>query len=115
MRFHDKPCDCRFRRNSRQAAQWLTRPEPEGEIGLAAIQVRRQERLVVKLAQAMHGLGLPPQQREVALLIAQGKSNQEIAQALSVSPNTASYHIKQLFMRLDAHERSEALQKILAS
>ena len=88
--------------------------EQEGEIGLAAIQVRRQERLVVKLAQAMHGLGLPPQQREVALLIAQGKSNLEIAQALSVSPNTASYHIKQLFMRLDAHERSEALQKILA-
>ncbi len=87
--------------------------EPAGEIGLAAIQVRRQERLVVKLAQAMHGLGLPPQQREVALLIAQGKSNQEIAQALSVSPNTASYHVKQLFMRLDAHERSEALQKIL--
>ena len=88
--------------------------EPGGEIGLAAIQVRRQERLLVKLAQAMHGLGLPPQQREVALLIAQGKSNQEIAQSLHVSPNTASYHVKQLFMRLDAHERTEALQKILA-
>jgi DNA-binding NarL/FixJ family response regulator len=88
--------------------------EPGGEIGLAAIQVRRQERLLVKLAQAMHGLSLPPQQREVALLIAQGKSNQEIAQVLNVSPNTASYHIKQLFLRLDAHERTEALQKILA-
>jgi len=61
----------------------------------------------------MHNLALPPQQREVALLIAQGRSNQEIAAALNVSPNTASYHVKQLFLRLDAHERTEALQKIL--
>lgn len=89
--------------------------EPGGEIGLAAIQVRRQERLLVKLAQAMHNLALPPQQREVALLIAQGRSNQEIAVALNVSPNTASYHVKQLFLRLDAHERTEALQKILGA
>lgn len=81
---------------------------------LIGIHVRRQERLVVKLAAAMGSLDLPPQQREVALLLAQGKSNAEISAALNVSNNTAGYHIKQLFHRLDAHDRAQAVTRILA-
>ena len=69
--------------------------------------------MLVKLAEAMGSLELSPQQREVALLLAQGKSNQEIGAALNVSNNTASYHIKQLFLRLDAHDRAEAVSRLL--
>ncbi|MEO8101974.1 MAG: helix-turn-helix transcriptional regulator [Betaproteobacteria bacterium] len=79
------------------------------------IHVRRKEHVVVRLAQAMGSLDLPPQQREVALLLAQGKSNQEISAALNVSNNTASYHVKQLFFRLDAHDRAEAVARILGA
>lgn len=77
------------------------------------IHIRRKEHLVVKLAEAMGSLDLPPQQREVALLLARGMSNQEISVALNVSNNTASYHVKQLFFRLDAHDRAEAVARIL--
>ncbi len=79
------------------------------------IHVRRKEHVVVKLAEAMGSLDLSPQQREVALLLAQGKSNQEISAALNVSNNTTSYHVKQLFFRLDAHDRAEAVSRILGA
>ena len=62
----------------------------------------------------MGALDISPQQREVALLLAQGRSNQEIATALNVSNNTVNYHIKQLFMRLDAHDRAGVVEKMLA-
>ncbi len=77
------------------------------------IHIRRKQPMLVKLAEAMGSLELSPQQREVALLLAQGKSNQEIGAALNVSNNTASYHIKQLFLRLDAHDRAEAVSRLL--
>jgi DNA-binding CsgD family transcriptional regulator len=77
------------------------------------IHIRRKQPMLVKLAEAMGALELSPQQREVALLLAQGKSNQEIGAALNVSNNTASYHIKQLFLRLDAHDRAEAVSRLL--
>ncbi len=77
------------------------------------IHIRCKEPFMVRLVEAMAKLDLSPQQREVALLLALGKSNQEIAKALDVTPNTANYHVKQLFARLDAHDRAEAVARIV--
>ena len=77
------------------------------------IHIRRKEPFMMRLVEAMAKLDLSPQQREVALLLAQGKSNAEIAVALEVAPNTANYHVKQLFARLDAHDRAEAVARIV--
>lgn len=94
-------------------AYWLTDDvgSPDALIG---IQIRRQEVTVLRLSQAMHGLSLSPQQKEVGLLLAQGRSNPEIAGALGVSLNTANYHVKQLFTKLNAHERTEVAPKLLS-
>lgn len=70
--------------------------------------------MILKLAEAMGAFDLSPQQREVALLLAQGRSNQQIGVAMNVSGNTVNYHIKQLFIRLDAHDRADAVSKMLA-
>lgn len=93
-------------------AYWLTddRHAPDALIG---VQIRRQEPMVLRLSQAMQRLALSPQQREVGLLLAQGKSNPEIAGALGVSLNTANYHVKQLFAKLNTHERTEVAPKLL--
>jgi DNA-binding NarL/FixJ family response regulator len=56
---------------------------------------------------------LSPQQREVALLIAAGRSNREIAEDLGLSFNTASSHVKQVYARLEVNERSAVAQKLL--
>jgi DNA-binding CsgD family transcriptional regulator len=83
-------------------------------VSRAAIHIRRQQPMILKLAEAMGSFDISPQQREVALLLAQGRSNQQIGTALNVSGNTVNYHIKQLFMRLDAHDRAGAVAKMLA-
>jgi DNA-binding CsgD family transcriptional regulator len=74
----------------------------EDHVGLL---IGRNEPHALALVRGTGASGLSPQQREVALLVAGGKSNQEIARALSLSLNTASYHVKQVFARLKVHSR----------
>ncbi|MBK9605853.1 MAG: helix-turn-helix transcriptional regulator [Betaproteobacteria bacterium] len=93
-------------------AHWLT-DDVHDTGALIGVQIRRQEPTVLRLSQAMQGLGLSPQQREVGLMLAQGKSNPEIAGALGVTLNTANYHVKQLFAKLNTHERTEVAPKLL--
>lgn len=61
----------------------------------------------VRLTEGAARLQLSAQQREVALMIALGQTNAEIAEKLGVSVNTAGYHVKQVFAKLDVHDRSE--------
>jgi len=56
---------------------------------------------------------LSSQQREVALLLAAGKSNREIGEELGLTFNTASYHVKQVYARLEVNERAAVAQKLL--
>jgi DNA-binding CsgD family transcriptional regulator len=77
------------------------------------VLIQRQEHLLVRVADAMLGLALSPQQEQVALLLAQGKTNGEIAKTMGVTLNTAAYHLRQLFTKLDAHDRAEAIANIL--
>jgi DNA-binding NarL/FixJ family response regulator len=76
------------------------------------VVIQRQEHLLVRVADAMLELPLSTQQREVAMLLAQGKTNGEISKSLGVTLNTARYHVKQLFDKLDAHDRGEAIANI---
>jgi DNA-binding NarL/FixJ family response regulator len=48
--------------------------------------------------------------REIAVLrlVAQGRSNQEIAEALSMSARTAERHISNIYGKIHAHGRAEA-------
>lgn len=82
-----------------------------GENALVLL-VSRLSNDVIFAAQAAAKLSLPNQQREVAALLLQGKSNQEIAQALGVSVNTAGYHVKALFQRLKVNDRSQVVKAL---
>jgi DNA-binding CsgD family transcriptional regulator len=79
---------------------------------LVGVRIQRQEPMILRFVEAMGRLPLSPQQREIALMIAQGRSNQEIAEGLGVSGNTVAYHIKQLFLKLDVHDRAGAVERI---
>jgi len=92
-------------------AYWLDddNRSPQALIG---VRIQRQEPMILRFVHAMGRLPLSPQQREIALLLARGASNQEIADNLGVSGNTVAYHIKQLFQKLDVHDRAGAVAKI---
>lgn len=57
---------------------------------------------------------LTAREREVLQLIAQGRSNREIAQALFVTEHTVKYHVTSLFNRLDVTSRAEAVARAAA-
>jgi len=84
----------------------LPNPQP-GRADYVGLLVGRFEPRALALARGTGASRLSPQQRQVALLLAEGKSNQEIARALALTFNTASYHVKQVFARLQVHSREE--------
>lgn len=56
-------------------------------------------------------LQISKRELEVLNLLATGKSNDEIAQALFVSRNTIKTHIANLYQKLDVKRRTQALEK----
>ena len=56
-------------------------------------------------------LGISERELEVLKLLAAGGSNKEIAKRLDVSPNTVKTHVTNLFAKLQARRRTEAIQK----
>lgn len=58
---------------------------------------------------------LTDREREVLELIAQGKTNKEIAEALVITTNTVKRHLKAIFSKLKIHTRSAAAAKIVGS
>lgn len=77
-----------------------------------ALLIRREEPRSLSLVRGAGHSELSPQQREVALLLAQGRTNAEIAEDLGLTINTASYHVKQVYLRLQVNDR-DAVQGAL--
>ena len=69
--------------------------------------------MLLKFVDALSGLALSPQQRQVAVGLAKGSSNRELADAMGISINAVAYHIKQLFQKLDAHDSAQMMTKVL--
>jgi DNA-binding CsgD family transcriptional regulator len=76
--------------------------------------IRREEPRSVTIVRGTGLSALSPQQREVALLIAQGRTNPQIAKDLGLTLNTASYHVKRVFERLDVNDRAQVGEKLVA-
>ncbi|WP_154095880.1 response regulator transcription factor [Microbacterium testaceum] len=50
---------------------------------------------------------LTEREREVLLHVARGRSNDEVAAALFISPHTAKTHVKNTMLKLGAHDRAQ--------
>ena len=59
----------------------------------------------------IESLGVSKREYEILELIAQGLSNKEIADQLFISENTVKTHVSNLFIKLDAKRRTQAIQK----
>ena len=56
---------------------------------------------------------LTPRQKEITLLTAAGKSNRDIAKELFISELTIKDHMKEIFLIIGIHHRSEIIPKLL--
>ena len=55
--------------------------------------------------------GLTPREREVLSLLAQGLTQNEIAERLVISPKTVATHIQRILGKLDVHSRAQAVAR----
>ena len=53
-------------------------------------------------------LGLTTRELEVLALVAQGRTNRQVADALFISPNTAGVHVSNILGKLGVSGRGEA-------
>ncbi len=51
--------------------------------------------------------GLTPQERQIAVLLASGRTTREAALALFLSPKTVEYHLRHVYVKLGIHSREE--------
>ncbi len=58
----------------------------------------------------LESLGITPRELEILALIAEGLSNKEIAERVSVSENTVKTHSSRVFDKLGARRRTQAVQ-----
>ena len=63
------------------------------------------------LASELAKLGMSQRELEVLRLMAEGLSNQEIADRLFVSLNTVKTHCSRIFEKLDARRRTQAIER----
>ena len=61
-------------------------------------------------AASVERLGLTPRELEILALIAEGLSTREIAERIYVSENTVKTHSANLFTKLNARRRTQAVQ-----
>jgi len=57
---------------------------------------------------ANHELGLTPRERDVLALIAEGRTDRQIAEALFISPRTVAMHVSSILAKLGVTNRGEA-------
>jgi DNA-binding NarL/FixJ family response regulator len=65
-----------------------------------------------RAAKLRYHYGLTRREVQVAVLLAQGRSNSAIAKELKISPHTARHHTQHVLSKLHVHSRSEAGAKI---
>jgi DNA-binding NarL/FixJ family response regulator len=80
--------------------------------GEAALDRAVQHHVIGAVAQAETAAlpdGLTPREAEVLVLIAEGLSNQEIADRLVVSPATVKSHVNRVFAKAGVRDRAQAV------
>ena len=80
---------------------------PDSTAGAAASGTHTTAEAPAPAAPA-ESLGLTPRERDVLRLVADGRSNRQIADALFISPKTASVHVSNILAKLGVSGRGEA-------
>jgi DNA-binding CsgD family transcriptional regulator len=82
------------------AAPWRDRTEQE--LRASGAKLRRA---------AESGDELTPQELQIALQVAEGKANKEVAAAMFLSTKTVEFHLSRIYRKLDITSRAELIRR----
>ena len=94
-------------------AHWLE--GGDASAGLIGIAIRRREPLPIRIVRRVGELDLGWRQAQVCVLLANGHSHEAIADRLGISRHTAITHGRWIYNKLDVHNRTELVTKLLAN
>jgi DNA-binding CsgD family transcriptional regulator len=95
----------------------MLRPHFHGLEDRAALRRRLSERPPAREVDAGSGAytGLTPREREIVVLVADGKTNAQIAAQLWVAPSTVKKHLEHVYEKLGVGRRTAAATRMHAS
>jgi DNA-binding NarL/FixJ family response regulator len=73
----------------------------------APLWADKARRELSKIATHSRIEGLTETERRIAVLIAQGRTNRQIASVMFVTQNTVQTHVRHIFLKLDVRSRTE--------
>lgn len=88
---------------------WL---EEAGAQPCIGIFLERQVPRELKLLEGLHRTEMPMRQEQVALLLALGNSEHNVANTLGLSHNTVVYHRRQIYNRLEVDSRQQLIARL---
>jgi DNA-binding NarL/FixJ family response regulator len=93
------------------ADDYMVKPfDPDELVGRVRVLLGRRNRHGSSVASPASPIArLTPREREVVLLLAQGKGQDEIAAELFISPKTVATHIQRALGKLGVHSRAQAV------
>lgn len=87
-------------------------PLGAGDLPMIHVGIEHLELRVVSVRRAVDRLPLSPAQREVCVLLHDGRTQSEISAALSVAPSTVADHVRKIYARLDVHSVGELASRL---
>ena len=72
----------------------------------------RASGLALRRRQPAAGEQLTPQELQIARLVAEGKTNRDVAATLFVTPKTVEFHLTRVYRKLGIHSRSELVRRM---
>ena len=81
--------------------------------GIWPVILLQEQRSTPPDLRLLEGLGLTTRQAQVLRLLACGKSNEQIAQALLISAATVGKHLEHIYTRLGVSSRGQAITRAL--
>jgi two-component system NarL family response regulator len=97
-----------FRAIQSGAKSFLLKDTPEDELAVHAGQQKLPPKVADRLAARQQRAELSQREMEVLQLLVKGRSNKEISSALFISEDTVKAHLKTLFVKLHAQDRTQA-------
>jgi DNA-binding CsgD family transcriptional regulator len=85
-----------------------------GASAVAVVCLERQSPVALSEAELCATFSLTRAQARVAALLGQGKSNEEVAKELFISPHTARRHTERVLQKLNVRSRAEVASKVYA-
>ncbi len=97
---------------------YLSKDKDSTELLKAIRAVGRGERYLppeisLLLAKSEHSSHLTSRELEILKLVAEGRANKQIGEALSLSENTVKNHVKSILAKLNAKDRTHAVTEAL--